>query len=127
VIDLDENKMKYRRVILSAKDPDGIRNILASAPCLNEPNSRIKERGSIAVLAALPRLALRSWRYALIFFGLATPLLWFILIAFPVFTQQTTGRTMAEIQVEDGQVSIPLSFAQKIGALHGDLHFPVSA
>ena len=34
---------------------------------------------------------------------------------------------MAEIQVEDGQVSIPLSFAQKIGALHGDLHFPVSA
>jgi len=34
---------------------------------------------------------------------------------------------MAEIRVEDGQVSIHLSFVEKIGALHGDLHFPVSA
>ncbi len=34
---------------------------------------------------------------------------------------------MAEIQIEGGQVSIRLSFAEKIGALHGDLHFPVSA
>ncbi len=34
---------------------------------------------------------------------------------------------MAEIQVEGGQVSIHLSFAEKIGALHGDLRFPVSA
>ncbi len=35
---------------------------------------------------------------------------------------------MAEIQVETGgQVSIHLSFVEKIGALHGDLHFPTSA
>jgi hypothetical protein len=34
---------------------------------------------------------------------------------------------MAEIQVEGGQVSIHLSVPEKIGALHGDLHFPVSA
>ncbi len=33
---------------------------------------------------------------------------------------------MAEIEVEGGQVSIHLSFAEKIGALHGDLHFPIS-
>jgi hypothetical protein len=34
---------------------------------------------------------------------------------------------MAKIQVEGGQVSIHLSFAEKIGALHGDLRFSVSA
>lgn len=34
---------------------------------------------------------------------------------------------MAEIQVKGGQISIHLSFAEKIGAVHGDLHFPVSA
>ncbi len=34
---------------------------------------------------------------------------------------------MAEIRIEDEQVSIHLNFAEKIGALHGDLHFPVSA
>jgi len=34
---------------------------------------------------------------------------------------------VAQIQVEGGQVSIHLSFAEKVGALHGDLHFPVSA
>jgi hypothetical protein len=34
---------------------------------------------------------------------------------------------MAEIQVEGGRVSIHLSVAEKIGALHGDVHFPVSA
>ena len=34
---------------------------------------------------------------------------------------------MAQIQVEGGQVSIHLSFAEKVGAMHGDLHFPVSA
>jgi len=34
---------------------------------------------------------------------------------------------MAQIQVEGGQVSIHLSFAEKVGSLHGDLHFPVSA
>jgi hypothetical protein len=34
---------------------------------------------------------------------------------------------MAEIQVTDGQVTVHLSVAEKIGALHGDLHFPESA
>jgi hypothetical protein len=34
---------------------------------------------------------------------------------------------MAEIQIVNGQVFIHLSFAEKIGALHGDLHFPESA
>ncbi len=34
---------------------------------------------------------------------------------------------MAEIRIEGEQVSIHLSFGEKIGALHGDLHFPVSA
>jgi hypothetical protein len=34
---------------------------------------------------------------------------------------------MAEFQIEGGQVSVHLSFAEKIGAFHGDLHFPVSA
>jgi hypothetical protein len=35
---------------------------------------------------------------------------------------------MAQIQVETGgQVSIHLSFFEKIGALHGDFHFPASA
>jgi len=34
---------------------------------------------------------------------------------------------MAQIQVEGGQVSIHLSFAEKVEALHGDLHFLVSA
>jgi len=34
---------------------------------------------------------------------------------------------MAEIRVEGGEVSIHLSLAEKIGALHGDLHFPRSA
>jgi hypothetical protein len=34
---------------------------------------------------------------------------------------------MAEVRVEGWQVSIHLSLAEKIGALHGDLHFPRSA
>ena len=34
---------------------------------------------------------------------------------------------MAEIQVDNGQVSIHLSLAEKVGELHGDLHFPRSA
>jgi len=34
VIDLDANQASYQRIILSAKNPDGIRNLLA------EPNSR---------------------------------------------------------------------------------------
>jgi hypothetical protein len=44
-----------------------------------------------------------------------------------VFVLQIRVRSMAEIRFEGGQVSIHLSFAEKIGALHGDLHFPVSA
>jgi hypothetical protein len=43
------------------------------------------------------------------------------------FMEQARRRSMAEIKVEGAQVSIHLSVAEKIGALHGDLHFPGSA
>jgi len=35
--------------------------------------------------------------------------------------------SMAEIRVDGGQVVVQLSLTEKIGALHGDLHFPPSA
>jgi hypothetical protein len=44
-----------------------------------------------------------------------------------VLMLQARRRSMAEIRIDGEQVSIHLSFAEKIGALHGDLHFPVSA
>jgi len=34
---------------------------------------------------------------------------------------------MAQIKIEDETVVVHLSLAEKIGALHGDLHFPRSA